>query len=211
MLRFKVDGKDFHIRRARYRMQKHLGRKLDYNELVHHKNKDKRDDRLNNLEIKNRGEHTRIHRKLDRISLLCPTCKKKFKILKSRYTWRIQKLKQKNVYCSKSCARKGTSFNSGKFVYKKEIDSLINKGIKEGLSALRIAEKYSLNRVTVYSHLKKINPSHIKEPTEKISKRYDTQITEGLKKGWNNNKIYKFYNIPESVFYRHKKLLTNHT
>ena len=42
-------------------MEDHLGRKLTYNEVVHHLNHDKQDNRLENLVVLTRAEHIKIH------------------------------------------------------------------------------------------------------------------------------------------------------
>lgn len=45
----------------RFIMEQHLGRKLERNEIVHHKNGDKRDNRLENLEVMTLSEHGKFH------------------------------------------------------------------------------------------------------------------------------------------------------
>lgn len=56
-----IGGKQ--ILEHRHIMQQHLGRKLKRLELVHHINGNKRDNRLENLEVIDCGKHTTLHHK----------------------------------------------------------------------------------------------------------------------------------------------------
>ena len=47
-------------------MEEHLGRKLKPNEVVHHINEDRTDNRLENLQLMTRGEHSRLHREKEK-------------------------------------------------------------------------------------------------------------------------------------------------
>jgi len=51
---------------ARVIMEKHLGRTLTSNEAVHHINGNTLDDRLENLQVVSRSDHTKIHRRRER-------------------------------------------------------------------------------------------------------------------------------------------------
>lgn len=57
-----VNKKQWRIHR--YIMEKHIGRKLLSNELVHHINGNKHDNKINNLQIVSRSEHKKLHSKI---------------------------------------------------------------------------------------------------------------------------------------------------
>jgi transposase len=54
-----VEGKQ--VRLHRFLMEQKLGRKLTFDEVVHHINGNKHDNRVENLQVLSRGDHLRIH------------------------------------------------------------------------------------------------------------------------------------------------------
>lgn len=61
---YKQDGKGIkeHIKV----MQHHIGRKLEKNECVHHINEVRTDNRLENLKLMTRADHSRLHREIEK-------------------------------------------------------------------------------------------------------------------------------------------------
>lgn len=73
--------KNNYVLHHRVVMENHLGRLLDANEVVHHINGEQKDNRIENLELLSRKQHTSFHQS-DKgrkwVELCCPWCKKIF-------------------------------------------------------------------------------------------------------------------------------------
>ena len=68
-----INGKQ--LRLHRYLMEQKIGRKLTFNEVVHHINQDKHDNRIENLEVISRGKHIKMHPEVNKKSIKSNTIK----------------------------------------------------------------------------------------------------------------------------------------
>lgn len=88
-------------------MEKHLGKKLGDNEVVHHIDGDKNNNDINNLKVMSRKEHAQLHLMTAiKISLICPVCNITFQIFNRTYRERMKINKNKIICCSRKCASK---------------------------------------------------------------------------------------------------------
>ena len=80
-------------------MENHLGRMLESNEIVHHKDHNKNNNTIDNLEVMTVAEHTKLHHPAGKtyIDLVCPVCSKSFKREKRNFRPNII------AKCSRSC------------------------------------------------------------------------------------------------------------
>ena len=92
----------------RYILEKHLGRELDCNEQVHHKDGNPLNNELDNLEIRMLGEHQKEHstKYFDKV-VVCQWCGEPFlwtaKQQRNFYRARNKVGRAKTPFCSKKC------------------------------------------------------------------------------------------------------------
>ena len=135
-------------------MERHLGRKLTKDEIVHHKDGDKTNNDIKNLELMLRGKHTNFHRKkTEMVEISCAFCNKKIVMRKKRYENR-KKHGQKSFLCSRLCTHKHNQPNKGTSKYKQ----IIEEGLSNDWSGYKISKEYNLNRQTVYNYLRNREP-----------------------------------------------------
>lgn len=100
--------KNNYVLEHRVVMENHLGRLLNDDEVVHHINGNKKDNRVENLTILSGEEHSKLHgaRAGHKMVLLkCPWCKEKFSIPKN-HSFLVKHGKYPCNCCSNECRGK---------------------------------------------------------------------------------------------------------
>ena len=115
----KIDGKKYD--EHRYIMEQFIGRKLEFNECVHHKDGNSENNNLSNLELINRGTHSSFHMKGRRLDSAT-----------------IEKLIEYGRVISTSNSK-----------YSVELILNIKRDLANGLRNVDICKKYNVNKFLV--------------------------------------------------------------
>lgn len=100
--------KNGYVLEHRVVMENHLGRLLNTNEVVHHKDGNKKNNHIDNLEVLSKEEHSKLHGHSygHKMALLkCPWCKKVFSKRRNQ-TFLSKKTTLNCTCCSSSCRGK---------------------------------------------------------------------------------------------------------
>ena len=83
-------------------MENHLGRLLEPGEVIHHKDHNKHNNDISNLELMDSKAHNRMHSSTGKtmVTLACANCGKEFQREK-RFVGKYRN--QKNYFCSRKC------------------------------------------------------------------------------------------------------------
>ena len=102
-------NKHGYVKLHRIVMENHLNRLLTDDEIVHHINHDKLDNRIENLDVMSRTEHVSLHKSTGRtkVNLKCPWCNSLFN--RERRQTHLVKIKNKFTCCSRKCGGKFSS------------------------------------------------------------------------------------------------------
>lgn len=101
----------------RFVVECHLNRRLSSNEHVHHRDEDKHNNALDNLELLTNAEHGARHAiPATEVELQCPHCGATFR-RKARYVRSKQNQGVENFFCGNSCTK---TFYWKTFYWKKE-------------------------------------------------------------------------------------------
>ena len=134
----------------RYVLAQTLNRKLTPDDIVHHINGIRDDNRLENLEVTNRSEHAKHHgaeRPAETLDATCAKCEKPFALLARKHRYRAKTQDNPVFFCSRACGRP-----SGRRLSDEQIGQ-VRKLLTAGFSLAHIAKQMNVSKATI-GHIK---------------------------------------------------------
>ncbi len=87
-------------------MTNKVGRILGSDEVVHHEDDDKTNNRIGNLRLKTRAGHSRDHaRRVDPVECVCGQCGRSFWLKPHKKRLRVKRTANGVLYCNRECWR----------------------------------------------------------------------------------------------------------
>ena len=153
-------------------MEQHLGRPLTDDEVVHHINGDTFDNRIENLQLMTRTEHTRLHcikNNKNRnnkgslyVTLICKQCGVQFERRAYIHDYKVRN-GITTSFCSKhcSCIYRYHNFikpinNKTKAYIESGLKDMIKEELSNGLTGVEISKKHHIPQSTVYYNINKL-------------------------------------------------------
>lgn len=133
-----------------YVATKLLGRELYDTEVVHHLDRNRSNNRASNLLVLDRGQHTKLHKWLDLVTILYPTSYSKELNICQMCGKTLQD--KQNKYCSLQCARGAISKCPSKEV--------LLQDLKELKSLSKVGRKYNVSGNAVKKWMHSYNIQH---------------------------------------------------
>jgi hypothetical protein len=195
-------------------VEQHLGRKLSYNEVIHHIDHNPKNNDISNLELTTRSKHGKHHAKPDSIIFVrCSYCGKYTPKQRSKYEYQI-KCGITEFFCNKSCSGKVKQppHKDPRKTYGENhlyLPDFVLQEYNKGKTAMDIAKEFNINKENVY-YAMKVKGLERGTPTCDKYPNLKEQITKELKNNLTGAQIAKKLNIPKTTIYRNIEEIEKH-